>query len=286
MTFLRQLWKQKPQAWGPFPAVQSALFHNLERIGIDPQTCQLAMPMWGPGDQYDYSKNSIIGSLGSSMSYENNKIVGGSTYDDHNNRINLGTTIDPLVWSGITCIVDAYWIEPGTEQYPGIISNVLRGEYYTNYNLTYEYDTGPSDVIIWRPGDNATGIRISDVGLDKTHAVVAASWIKQGAANIYLNGINRAAGTIAADWGATNVTTYVNGYFRVTYRAGENKYKSILIFNYALNETQIASISDNPYQLWQPVPQKTIFLPIGGGSTLLPIMMNMNQFNGGIYETD
>jgi hypothetical protein len=39
----------------------------------------------------------------------------------------------------------------------------------------------------------------------------------------------------------------------------------------------LALLSDNPYQLWQPVPQKTIFLPVdAGGSTILPIYGNQN----------
>src|SRR6056297_2770382 len=52
--FLRQLWRQKPQAYGPVSAVQRDIFLNAERVGIDPGSIALYLPMWGPGDQVDY----------------------------------------------------------------------------------------------------------------------------------------------------------------------------------------------------------------------------------------
>ena len=59
MSFVnRQLYKQKCSAWGPVSAVQASMFKNAEKIGIDPESIALAMPMWGPGDQLDYSKNN------------------------------------------------------------------------------------------------------------------------------------------------------------------------------------------------------------------------------------
>ncbi len=46
MTFLRQLYKQKPQAWGPVSAVQASIFKNAESIGIAPENILLAIPAW------------------------------------------------------------------------------------------------------------------------------------------------------------------------------------------------------------------------------------------------
>ena len=45
MPFLRQLYKQKPSAWGPVSSVQASIFKNAERIGIDRASIALAMPM-------------------------------------------------------------------------------------------------------------------------------------------------------------------------------------------------------------------------------------------------
>ena len=60
MSFInRQLYKQKPQQWGSVSAVQSSLFHNLESIGIDHQTCVLALPLWElSGVPHDYVSGS------------------------------------------------------------------------------------------------------------------------------------------------------------------------------------------------------------------------------------
>jgi len=46
MPFLRQLHNQKPQAWGPPSQVQSSIFSNAERIGIDPVNFYAVVPFW------------------------------------------------------------------------------------------------------------------------------------------------------------------------------------------------------------------------------------------------
>lgn len=57
MSFVnRQLYKQKPSAWGPVSAVQASIFKNAEKIGINPKKIKLILPLWNPGTQRDYSK--------------------------------------------------------------------------------------------------------------------------------------------------------------------------------------------------------------------------------------
>jgi len=58
-NFLRQKYKEKPQAWGSVDSVQRSLFKNAEKIGINPADIALAMPMWNPGNQLDYAKAVI-----------------------------------------------------------------------------------------------------------------------------------------------------------------------------------------------------------------------------------
>lgn len=54
MSFVnRQLYKQKPSAWGPVSAVQASIFKNAERIGIDPSSLKLNFPFWSPGNQVE-----------------------------------------------------------------------------------------------------------------------------------------------------------------------------------------------------------------------------------------
>ena len=58
MIYLRQLWKQKPEAWGPVEAVQAAIRKNAAGIGIDPESIVLCLPMW------ERSGNKIIDYIG------------------------------------------------------------------------------------------------------------------------------------------------------------------------------------------------------------------------------
>jgi hypothetical protein len=44
--FNRRLYKQKPQIWGPVSAVQSSIFANAERAGIDPKNVINVIPFW------------------------------------------------------------------------------------------------------------------------------------------------------------------------------------------------------------------------------------------------
>ena len=77
----------KPNQWGNFSAVQSALFHNLERMGIDPRTCQIAMPMWNPGDQRDYSKKGFVSANNGTDYRQNSLFFESSLYLDTYNHL-------------------------------------------------------------------------------------------------------------------------------------------------------------------------------------------------------
>ena len=62
MIYLRQLWKQKPEAWGPASDVSAVLRDRLQDwYGISWDKVGLVLPMWGPGNQQDYGPGSLIG---------------------------------------------------------------------------------------------------------------------------------------------------------------------------------------------------------------------------------
>lgn len=59
MSFVnRQLYKQKPQAWGPVSSVQASIFKNAEKIGIDPSLFDCLFPIW---DKVGLPRNYVTG---------------------------------------------------------------------------------------------------------------------------------------------------------------------------------------------------------------------------------
>src|SRR6056297_904694 len=78
--FLRQLWRQKPQAYGPVSAVQRNIFLNAERCGIDPGSIALYLPMWGPGDQVDYIGNGLFVNEGAAFTNNSLRFDGAQDY--------------------------------------------------------------------------------------------------------------------------------------------------------------------------------------------------------------
>lgn len=252
-NFLRQKYKEKPQAWGSFESVQRSLFLNAEKIGINPTDIALAMPMWNPGSQQDYSKNNIIASVGAAMTFQSNSIKGGSSYASSTNTINCGTILDPRTWNGITIIIDGYFKEP-TFGYPGIISNAIYGNTYGNFLVAYEYYSDRQE-ILFKPG-NSSGVRTGDIPA-LNDCVLTTMFTKTQYAKIYKNQNLLASALCNVQWGSVNNTTYINGYYRSTeskWRTGANIYKTIYIFNHEINFQQQSLLADNPYQLWQRQP--------------------------------
>jgi hypothetical protein len=85
--FNRQLYKQKPQAWGPVSEVQSSIFANAEQIyGIDHKIIGFAMPFWGPGKQMDYANVNQYAPTSNPV-FKNNAL----DFDGVDDYINIGT---------------------------------------------------------------------------------------------------------------------------------------------------------------------------------------------------
>src|SRR6056297_1633631 len=102
--FLRQLWKQKPQAYGPVSAVQRDIWMNAERCGIDPGSIVLYLPMWGPGDQVDYINTNEV--INYNCAFKNNALLmDGSTAYLKKDISNADSFFSSLGVTGYPCTV-------------------------------------------------------------------------------------------------------------------------------------------------------------------------------------
>ena len=287
----------KPDCWGNFSTVQSALFHNLERMGIDPGSAKSCIPFWSPGIPINYGIKQF-----SSVDSHNPETV------FKNNYLELPSAQWGTLNNGYKCNMEAVTETEGTfftvfkpislaSAYAGNFASVRttdKDEAFGFFGSTvgvygmmststgYKYTT--DNIISSFPADwYAAVIR----GQSNTHTTFTV-WIKNLRTGLrtkflFSSGNSRFVhGTVAYN------TVHIGGNLVFpNYYDTASDCSSVMYFTKWYNDQTCIELIENPYQLWQPVPQKTIFdLGADPTSTLLPIMMNMNQFNGGIYETD
>ena len=266
--FLRKLWQNKPKQWGPFSVVQSALFHNLERIGIDPQSCKLAMCFWNPGDQIDYA---IADSYTNTGGVFNKNSINLNTVDN-DRYIDTGKEYSNLA-NKYTIIYKAEMLI-GSSFFWGAYSAANNDYDYGLYRSTTSgYSYYPTSGVAVSFDNNTFG--------DKTFCVTAdGTNVKT-----YLDGQYKNSVVNNVSLGANYNLVLGKRWRRTNYYFNHNADQSI-IFNIPIAASLIALLNENPWQLWQPRAATFYSFSDAASPTLLPIMMNMNQFNGGIYETD
>lgn len=264
--FLRKLWQNKPKQYGPWKFVHRSLFHNAERMGINPADIALAMPMWNPGDQIDYSKNGVF-TIGSGVSFINNNIITDATI---NGTIDLGTSFNystetfTIIQSCKVNTIDSFSISnrssPTAKGYEFLIGNAstqgtvqlrLRGTSYSQSALGTGYNDGKHHQIAANIDPlSLSSFYIDDVMIDST---IAAPGAITGSQNLYID----RRGT--------------------TYRAGEHDF--LLIFSAIIDKEILFFLSENPYQPWQPY-SPPVYFDQAQGSSLLPISGNMPAMAG------
>ncbi len=244
----RGLWKQKPAQWGNVSDVQSGLFHNAERIGIDPADIALAMPMWNPGDQQDYSKNGLVGT-NNSVSYENNTLQ----FDPSSNSyLDFGSSSE-LCPGAMTVILKTKIADHGSVNQPLFERDyTAASEPYYSYRLLVS-----PNYVDRRFSMQATinGTRRSfDPSITNTIGEIAVAGFKvtSGDQQIYKNGESILQSAYSGSITDYSTPTYI-GRSQVfpTHELKSDLY-FLLQFSIGLADDQIASLSDNPYQLWQP----------------------------------
>jgi len=243
----RGLWKEKPQAWGNQADVSSNLKDRLERIGIAYENCGLAMPFWNPGDQIDYSKYVRTGTItGASIVYRNNKL--NFNGDNNNDRINLGSIIssDPL--SGkindkiavIVTLLDTSFLK---NFYPRIIDKSNDGN-ATNGWAVWRYNSKINlGVNGTTSGFNVAHITNKEITLGVT--------IESGDSNLFYKGQIISTTTTAFTFPATTANISIGNWNHSTDRNWSGDIASIFVLSDYTDE-QVATLSENPYQLWTP----------------------------------
>jgi len=251
MPFLRQSYKQKPQAFGPVSAVQASIFKNAERIGIDPASIALAMPMWGPGNQIDYAKS--YSAINYNAVFSKNRL----TFDGTNSYLSLSPNPSKIA-NNYTLIVCAK-IKTGADN-DGIISGSAGGI--------------PKDGIF---GVLSGGTQLFYQTIASTSPYISGNFSKDTDSSffvtvdktnngkIYQNKTLVASGLLASIVG-DSTQTFIGGY---TFSSNKCPMDCASVFKLStcISNSQIASLSDNPYYLLQRVAPVYYSVP-GGAITI------------------
>lgn len=282
MIFLQQKYKQKPKQWGPFSAVQSSVFENVGNVlGIEADKIMAMHILWerSGSTAYDYA-GIHHGVLVSEAHYQGDGVVfRGDSYLDNISTANQKHATEFSIISGVNI---ASWTA-GSDAYRHICSrgNVFNND--TNYAFGIRSGTRADRrrfFLFARAGSTLLGGETTNTDDSAVNAlpagengVLAGTW-KSGSQKIYANGklfqqvgvSTQTPGNLATGMmigGPNNLVSsalYFNGTVNFNY-----------IFSTALTEDQAATVSDNPYGLFQPRRFVFYSVPASSGGGLLPI---------------
>lgn len=248
--------KQKPKQWGPISAVRSAVFHNAEKLGIDPSS----LTAYWPGNEGAGNARSII------------------------NPIHLLTPTYTAGWvnEGMQTVQSSSSYDPWNGP-----SNLVVGKNQLTFLLPKVIITGveSSTFIAGQASPTTSGYDwgIYCGGTNEFSCFVETSSVVNSASGVTL--VNGATHQLGLVYDGVNVASVVDGAiinpqtqtgnivntlpfqigawqsdtFGAIYAGGT------LIFDGALNADQILQLHETPYALLQPVP-RILYFDVAGGS--------------------
>lgn len=255
----RGLWKGKPQAWGNVADVQSGLFHNAEKIGVDPASLKAAYPLWENAGDIVHNYGSVAGHNGTLISganWKDNTISSTTDYDavEVSEAIDIVGSIGTILLSHrVTSSLPSYLYFAYAESYTsyaffigGLNNSSLL--YFSNYSI---YNTDVANEI--KDGN------LHQLGCTYTYN---DSW------SLFLDCHKKCSGGLGDVFSVTSGDKlHMFGRDDATqrYTAGESGY--CIFCSEILPDSVIAEIQDNPYQLWQPRTPVFYSFEAAGGTT-------------------
>lgn len=258
-TILNQLQRNKPKEFGPWKVVHNSLKQNLERLGVNPVNNTLNMPLWEKGGSttHNYAK-SLNGTI-TGADWANSGLDFNTSLD----RIGCGNAGNFLQATGTIAFRYQKVTTPGSYYYWASVDDD-----YQEFSLLKELGTTMNFYI---NGTNA-GFSSSVIGDGEVHDVVFTWDADNNTRDFYLDGDFVSQNTLAFTWDTSGIAAYnfiLGGRLTGSERFAGGIISTFGIYTEVLNQVQIASLSDNPWQLWQP--KQPVIYNIGAAAlTTLP----------------
>lgn len=201
---------------------------------------------------------SVEGVVGSTCNWKPGGLQFSAVYDDANSKVDCGSFLDPRSWKGCTVAVRASWPSVSAGQYPGIVCNVLPGNYRGNYSL---YLSNNNNGITWYCPYTGVYPTLVPIVPDITYSI-AGTWDEgKHITSLYCDGgLVDAKDTGGTTWYATNYNTTLGWYFRSVNRNFSGRLLYVYIYNRALTSDEVRQLHSDPYVIFEPS------LPIGSMS--------------------
>jgi hypothetical protein len=224
----------KPHPWGNVSDVQSGLFHNAEKMGINPADIVKAMPLWEEGGTtaHDYGisgsngelSNAIFTGDGVSFGVNQSRMVVSTSKINHA----LGTVL---------------------------ILFQLNNDYSSSLS-NYFFDSNGQRFLFYITSSGDTGVFTGGVGRGNASIPWQKNTMYSVALEYNKNELYR-GGTLLNNYTDGDLGTFGDTLYFGDRQSGTNEsfdglFYSIFWFNSYLPISILESLEDNPWQLWQP----------------------------------
>jgi len=263
----------KPPMWGPLSAVQYAVRHNAERLGIDPANlCRIVAFFEGAGQPKD-----IISGLG---------LTGGAGNTWPRNVYRINGDNNEIFFDEPTPVASELSVLAGFERITNNTSNDVG--LYDDKRVS-QYSTSAGVVCIIRRVGASGGLTFG-VGTELTYNIssdltpvgsysdLAYVWKASARQEIWQNGaeINYNVNNIAPSYTVSpNVGMIGTYYDAIATRTMNDNVHYVYLVKQALTPSQIAQLHETPYALLMPVSRPFIFDMAGGGGTLVTALADL-----------
>ena len=241
----------KPPQWGPASAVQSAIFHNAERAGIDPGSIDTYFPFWERAGEFKKTINFGNNSIQSIYNYANWVIGDGGA----------AAQVNPTDYPRALVYQTEDFYPANLSEYTLIITTQIKSP------STYQtfFGASPSENI--GTGASADSIRtrqdrddITTSNVDLTKPTMYCLSNKNGR-KVYIDGKFRNSGS-SRGLSFNSISPWALGARGYGTPTGLWYFYSYMLFTRALTDSQIAHIYEQPYALLYPVA-RPIFFDVG-----------------------
>jgi len=258
-VFLNHNYLQKPEQYGSDGDVQSSIFKNAERVGIDPASIEIYAPLWNLSDNafIDYSKNRLY--AGTLMGTSLTKISDFYRFVD--GSAPLAGSIGRILVQDSTLIIRANLSQTNSlnTMIGGQSDNILAG------GIEWGYKGSTKKIgVAYYDGAARGWYESSAMAMSKMSNYAVALNKSSGVASFFENG--KAFGTASTTTANIiyNSDTFDIGHAHTTNLRFTGDMALFSLFNVRLKDEIIAYLSDNSYYLLQRQAPVFYLLPGGG----------------------
>ena len=266
--------KIRPEAWGPVSSVQSTIFNNADRFGINPQDVGVLFPLWEKVGKFPLNYGSL---------------------PLQPFRAGTDSNLVPWTHEGLDCVNDyrkfALQSSFGAVRFPysgHVHLRIKNRASYGGYNYLFYFRDDTTDsrlglnlsygnILYFSHGDVFISSSLGSIGVDTGDVFDISVNYSPSGLDIYINGefFTTVSGNSWVDGGhGLNRYTFLDIDSGTNYGYSNGDVHIYQHFTTELTSDQIVELSDNPYTLIQQQISRSYFIPISGDISIYNCVMS------------